>query len=126
MGSYFNSNISSYIEQYNQYCTRLYEITKYCKTMFSIALVTISGHFCLCCDFERNIKTLLNFVKSCLILSDIDFYQFNYCLLPQSAPSWILSRAENLASSSLQDGATKWYYYCQEPVVFIFEVVFIF
>ena len=26
------------------------------------------------------------------------------------APSWILSQAENLASFSLQDGATKWYY----------------
>ena len=26
------------------------------------------------------------------------------------APSWILSKAENLASSSLQDGATKWLY----------------
>ena len=32
-------------------------------------------------------------------------------LLPHSAPSWILSWAENLASSSLQDGATKWLYY---------------
>ena len=32
-------------------------------------------------------------------------------LLPHSAPSWILSQAENLASSSLQDGATKWYYF---------------
>ena len=31
--------------------------------------------------------------------------------LPHSAPSWILSQAENLASSNLQDGATKWYYY---------------
>ena len=27
------------------------------------------------------------------------------------APSWILSQAENLASVSLQDGATKWYYF---------------
>ena len=27
------------------------------------------------------------------------------------APSWILSYAENLASFSLQDGATKWLYY---------------
>ena len=31
-------------------------------------------------------------------------------LLPHSAPSWILSLAENLASSSLQDGATEWHY----------------
>ena len=31
--------------------------------------------------------------------------------LPHSAPSWILSQAENLASSSLQDGATKWHYF---------------
>ena len=31
--------------------------------------------------------------------------------LPHSAPSWILSLAENLASSNLQDGATKWHYY---------------
>ena len=30
--------------------------------------------------------------------------------LPHSAPSWILSIAENLASTSLQDGATKWHY----------------
>ena len=27
------------------------------------------------------------------------------------APSWILSSADNLASSNLQDGATKWLYY---------------
>ena len=33
-----------------------------------------------------------------------------YVLLPHSAPSWILSLAENLASSILQDGATEWYY----------------
>ena len=32
-------------------------------------------------------------------------------LLWHSAPSWILSKAENLASSSLQDGATEWHYY---------------
>ena len=30
--------------------------------------------------------------------------------MPHSAPSWILSQAENLASSSLQDGATEWCY----------------
>ena len=36
-------------------------------------------------------------------------------ILPHSAPSWILSKAENLASSSLQDGATKWYYFLEEP-----------
>merc|ERR1711888_383936 len=33
----------------------------------------------------------------------------NYC--HTRAPSWIFSLAENLASSSLQDGATKWLYY---------------
>ena len=36
-------------------------------------------------------------------------------ILPHSAPSWILSKAENLASSSLQDGATKWYYFLSKP-----------
>ena len=36
-------------------------------------------------------------------------------ILPHSAPSWILSLAENLASSSLQDGATKWLYYLTGP-----------
>ena len=30
----------------------------------------------------------------------------NVWLLPHSAPSWILSKAENLASTSLQDEAT--------------------
>ena len=30
-------------------------------------------------------------------------------ILPHLAPSWILSRAENLASTSLQEGATKWH-----------------
>ena len=39
--------------------------------------------------------------------------KFDY-LLPHSAPSWILSLAENLASSSLQDGATKCLYYVPE------------
>ena len=32
-------------------------------------------------------------------------------LLPHLAPSWILSYAENLASLSLQDGATEWHDY---------------
>ena len=32
-------------------------------------------------------------------------------ILPHSAPSWILRYAENLASFSLQDGATEWYYF---------------
>ena len=38
---------------------------------------------------------------------------FLHCLamLPRSAPSWILSYAENLASFSLQDGATEWHDY---------------
>ena len=39
----------------------------------------------------------------------------NRRVFPHSAPSWILSKAEILASSSLQDGATKWYYFLQEP-----------
>ena len=34
------------------------------------------------------------------------------CLV-HSAPSWILSKAENLASSNLQGGATTWHY-CHE------------
>ena len=34
-------------------------------------------------------------------------------LLPHSAPSWILSYAENLVSLSLQDGATTWH--CSWP-----------
>ena len=37
-----------------------------------------------------------------------------YDLLPHSAPSWISSYAENLASFSLQDGATTWHYYLKE------------
>ena len=40
---------------------------------------------------------------------------FDVILLPHSAPSWILSLAENLASSNLQDGATKWHYNGKEP-----------
>ena len=32
-------------------------------------------------------------------------------VLPHSAPSWILSYAENLARFSLQDGATEWHDY---------------
>ena len=40
---------------------------------------------------------------------------FALCLPPlivaTRAPSWILGQAENLASFSLQDGATKWYYF---------------
>ena len=31
-------------------------------------------------------------------------------MYPHSAPSWILNKAENPASPSLQDGATKWHY----------------
>ena len=37
-----------------------------------------------------------------------------YQILPHSAPSWILSKAENLASPKLQDGATKWVYFLKE------------
>ena len=36
-------------------------------------------------------------------------------ILPHSALSWILSLAENLASSNLQYGATKWHYNRKEP-----------
>ena len=35
--------------------------------------------------------------------------------MPHLAPSWIHSKAENLASSSLQDGATKGYYFLKLP-----------
>ena len=47
-----------------------------------------------------------NYTRACVyeMFSVITF-------LPHSAPSWILSQAEILASSNLQDGATKWYYY---------------
>ena len=38
-------------------------------------------------------------------------------LLPHSAPSWILSLPENLESSSLQDGVTKWYYFLKEQTL---------
>ena len=38
--------------------------------------------------------------------------EYFYC--HTRAPSWILSSAENLASSNLQDGATKWYYFLKE------------
>ena len=41
-------------------------------------------------------------------ISDI-FHAYLRYILPHSAPSWILSLAENLASFSLQDGAMKWY-----------------
>ena len=39
----------------------------------------------------------------------LNWHDFWYC--HNRAPSWIFSLAENLASSSLQDGATKWIYY---------------
>ena len=39
----------------------------------------------------------------------VQTYDPRYC--HTRAPSWIISCAENLASSSLQDGATKWVYY---------------
>ena len=39
----------------------------------------------------------------------LNWHDFWYC--HNRAPSWIFSSAENLASSSLQDGATRWLYY---------------
>ena len=36
-------------------------------------------------------------------------------MLPHSAPSWILSIAENILSSILQDGATEWHYSYHTP-----------
>ena len=35
-------------------------------------------------------------------------------VLPHSAPSWIFSEAEIIASSSLQDGAMEWNYFLEE------------
>ena len=37
-------------------------------------------------------------------------------LLPHSAPSWIFSLSENLASSNLQDGASERLYYAENPI----------
>ena len=45
--------------------------------------------------------------KNNCIVSMILHHNFK---LPHSAPSWILSRAENLTSSILQDGAMEWHY----------------
>ena len=44
---------------------------------------------------------------NCPATSYDDMQRLHYC--HTRAPSWILSKADNLASSSLQDGATKWY-----------------
>ena len=45
---------------------------------------------------------------NCPATSYDDMQRLHYC--HTRAPSWILSKADNLASSSLQDGATKWLY----------------
>jgi hypothetical protein len=42
-------------------------------------------------------------------------FWLSFELFPQSALSWNFSLAENLASLSLQDRATKWYYYQANP-----------
>ena len=94
----------------------VYSICKECNvTWFLIYL-------CSCWIFAMTSEDHENYTEACRTL-----------FLPHSAPSWILSKPENLASSSLQDGATGWYYYCQEPVIWqaghpttsMFEVVYI-
>ena len=53
------------------------------------------------------------FLEVCSKHSQHSYLKFSNC--HTRAPSWTLSKAENLASSSSQDGATKWYYCLQEP-----------
>ena len=43
-------------------------------------------------------------------LQSVRWHDVSGPLLPHLAPSWTLSLAENLASTSLQEGATKWLY----------------
>ena len=55
----------------------------------------------------------LHFCDPVYFLSDAVFLDIVFIFrpfLPHSAPSWILSPAENLANSILQDGATKVHY----------------
>ena len=44
------------------------------------------------------------------------FFYEHAMILPHKAPSWILSKSENLASPSLQDGASKWVYILIETI----------
>ena len=40
----------------------------------------------------------------CVSMVSLGCLEGNWRVMPHSAPSWILSKAENLASTSLQDG----------------------
>ena len=53
----------------------------------------------------------------CALYADNPYIQHarGLTFLPRSALSWNFSLAENLASLSLQDRATKWYYYQANP-----------
>ena len=59
-------------------------------------------HFLACFFDGSEILSHLENIKSKIY----ENLTFNFC--HTRAPSWILSSAENLASSNLQDGATKW------------------
>ena len=56
---------------------------------------------------EKNYLKIQYLVAEILSEHGVLFF-LGHPVLPHSAPSWILSQTENLASSSLQDGATKW------------------
>ena len=45
----------------------------------------------------------------------LDIYRTTGKYCHTRAPSWILSQAENLVSSILQDGAMEWHYSCHIP-----------
>ena len=70
----------------------------------------ISSQFEVAVEVEVELGNLLILVVTSHV------YQFGFKIffnirrdkLPHLAPSWILSKADNLESSSLQDGPTKW------------------
>ena len=78
-----------------------------CDGTALIFISLFSHSLCILHNCFSNISSFT--VSPCLL-----FFFPNVSLLPHSAPSWISSYAENLASSSLQDGATTWHYYLKE------------
>ena len=71
-----------------------------------IKIVYYVHDMCSVVYYVRDMCIVVYYVhEMCIVV----YYVHNMCILPHSAPSWILSYAENQASSILQDGATKWH-----------------
>ena len=83
------------------------------QKIFGSEIFWVKNFFCVKITF-RGFETI-EFILVLFVSGHFKNLKRRKIFLPHSAPSWVLSLAENLASSNLQGGATKWHYNCKEP-----------